>query len=149
MKKLLLILTLIICSTFHANAYCDFEVSGIGSSKNEFKKINSSAYFNESNEPQSIRTSIFDICDDKKLITAAGEYHFINKNLQHVNLTHYDPEFDHLENLKYYYGDPTIADETVNGTGYYYWKKSFKEIFLNVFNDGNNVSIGVSISSTK
>ena len=76
---------------------------------------------------------------------------YINKKLYQIFIQDMLSNINHLDNLKYYYGNPTeeYEDSGTSGMKYYHWDLSFKHIFLVIKYSPNETIQNIEIVSTK
>ena len=123
-------------------AYCDFDNFKIGSADS---KVSS---YSESDSRYIFEKIVAaDICSDSGFHSIRFKGEYIDGELMAVNFAEFNPEIDHLENIIYYYGQPTNKNSETGdkSMSYFHWDLSFKQIFLKNINDGGNMRVDVHI----
>ncbi len=133
MKLFIKIIFLLLFSK-SAFAYCDLEIVNMGSDikslveKTNFVKTNNIP----SSQPDFFTIPVEEFCKDSKFIMFPINFTFINNKLHQIFIEDMLTNINHLDNLKYYYGNPTeeYEDSGTTGIKYYHWDLSFKQVFL-------------------
>ena len=152
MKLFIKIIFLLLFSK-SAFAYCDLEIVNMGSDikslveKTNFVKTNNIP----SSQPDFFTIPVEEFCKDSKFIMFPVNFTYINKKLYQIFIQDMLSNINHLDNLKYYYGNPTeeYEDSGTSGMNYYHWDLSFKHIFLVIKYSPNEMIQNIEIVSTK
>ena len=152
MKILIKIIFLLLFSK-SVFAYCDFEIvkmeSGIKSLAAKTNFIQDVDNLPEL--PFTFPIPVEEICKDSKFIMFPVNFTYINKKLYQIFIEDMLSDINHLENLKYYYGNPTeeYEDSGSSGMHFYHWDFSNKHIFLVIKYTPNEVIQNIEIVSSK
>ncbi|MAS51022.1 MAG: hypothetical protein CL712_03765 [Chloroflexi bacterium] len=134
-------------------AYCDFEIVKMESGMQSLaEKTNFIQDIDNLPElPFTFPIPVEEICKDSKFIMFPVNFTYINKKLYQIFIQDMLSNINHLDNLKYYYGNPTeeYEDSGTSGMNYYHWDLSFKHIFLVIKYSPNEMIQNIEIVSTK
>ena len=152
MKILIKIIFLLLFSK-SVFAYCDFEIVKMESG---MKSLAAKTNFiqdvdNLPELPFTFPIPVEEICKDSKFIMFPVNFTYINKKLYQIFIEDMLSDINHLENLKYYYGNPTeeYEDSGSSGMNFYHWDFSNKHIFLVIKYTPNEVIQNIEIVSSK
>ena len=107
LKTIALISVMQLLSLNFAQAYCNFEIAGMGSSPSELlSKVPEVELPNFGLEPAEVKVAAASICSNPEYKDLGLIYEYIEKKLHRIQLNNYNPTANHLENLKYHYGEP-------------------------------------------
>ena len=149
LKIIILIGTMQILSMGLVQAYCNFEIVGMGTSPNELQsKIPSIGLPEFDLAPTELKVAVSDICGDPIYQDLFLVYEYIEKKLHRIQLSESNSQIAYLDNLIYHYGEPQELREVSYGINYYYWDLSFREVFFNMETARSGETIFASIEIT-
>jgi hypothetical protein len=132
-KFLIFIIFINLLSASHSNAYCNFEIVGMGTNINELKTYIPNINLSQASSfPTETKVMAKDICNDSDYENITLIYEYFDQGLASIKFNDYNSSINHLENLKYHYGEPKEQNKVNFGISYYYWDLSFREAFLNI-----------------
>ena len=133
LKKISIVLILCFISS-HLYASCKFEFIPMKSSFSTFEKKISFGLYSGSiiDDVSSFPVPVEEICNDNKFKMFPVTFSFVKNKLHQIFIEDMLTNINHLDNLKYYYGNPTeeYEDSGTTGIKYYHWDLSFKQVFL-------------------